>query len=317
MKEAGEIIDLLDKKEILDLQFPSFTFENTTSGKMTLGITFVLSKQYSDTLSDNVKRGNKRAILEARSIGTAKHGYKKNKHQRLIPDGNNFILIQNAFNMRLKGYTFDQIANYLNENNYTKKKVKLNKYIPFIWNKKKIGDLLKTTFYTGVLVHGKEIIDLTKLYNFTPVVSVDDFLKINKTLNIDDKKFIVNPVRDANKTKAKLLNGKVFCIECGEKMSTGITTKKLKDGSTKRYFNYRCDTKDCERFNKSTRANVIVDFVKDFLEDQPFSNKNAYEHYKEEMKRINNIKLKENQNKLKQLQSQKRHNEKLVEEYKK
>jgi DNA invertase Pin-like site-specific DNA recombinase len=131
MKEAGEIIDLLDKKEILDLQFPSFTFENTTSGKMTLGITFVLSKQYSDTLSDNVKRGNKRMILEAKSVGTAKHGYKKNKNQRLIPDGNNFVLIQNAFKMRLGGSTFDQIAEYLNDNNYTKKKIKLDRYIAF------------------------------------------------------------------------------------------------------------------------------------------------------------------------------------------
>ena len=41
MKEAGEIIDLLDKGTIVDLKFPSFSFTNDTSGKMLLGITFV------------------------------------------------------------------------------------------------------------------------------------------------------------------------------------------------------------------------------------------------------------------------------------
>ena len=65
MKDAGEIIDLLDKKVIKDLQFVSFTFENSTSGKMLLGIAFVLSKQYSDQLSDNVKRGIRRSISAA------------------------------------------------------------------------------------------------------------------------------------------------------------------------------------------------------------------------------------------------------------
>ncbi len=41
MKDAGEIIDLLDKQIIKDLQFVSFTFQNNTMGKMLLGIAFV------------------------------------------------------------------------------------------------------------------------------------------------------------------------------------------------------------------------------------------------------------------------------------
>lgn len=40
MKDAGEVIDLLDKKIIKDLKFVSFSFENTTAGKMLLGISF-------------------------------------------------------------------------------------------------------------------------------------------------------------------------------------------------------------------------------------------------------------------------------------
>lgn len=46
MKEAGAIIDLVDRGLIKDLRFPTFTFENTPAGKMLLGITFVMAKQY-------------------------------------------------------------------------------------------------------------------------------------------------------------------------------------------------------------------------------------------------------------------------------
>src|ERR1700685_587066 len=38
MKDAGEIIDLLDKGIIKNLKFVSFNFDNTPSGKMHLGI---------------------------------------------------------------------------------------------------------------------------------------------------------------------------------------------------------------------------------------------------------------------------------------
>lgn len=44
MKEAGEIIDMLDKNIIKELKFVSFTFSNDPSGILLLGITFALSK---------------------------------------------------------------------------------------------------------------------------------------------------------------------------------------------------------------------------------------------------------------------------------
>ena len=120
MKDAGEVIDLLDKNIIKNLHFVSFTFQNDTSGKMLLGITFVLSKQYSDHLSDSVSRGNKRSILEGKYINKPKHGYKKDVNQFLRPDGDNFIIIKKAFQMRLEGATLEVIANYLNSSGYTR-----------------------------------------------------------------------------------------------------------------------------------------------------------------------------------------------------
>lgn len=120
MKEAGEIIDLIDKGIIRDLKFVSFNFDNNTSGKMLLGIAFVLSKQYSDQLSDDVTRGVKKNIEEGKYINSPKHGYYKDKNQYLRPDGRNFQLIKEAFQKRLEGETIKNIAEFLNEEGYIK-----------------------------------------------------------------------------------------------------------------------------------------------------------------------------------------------------
>ena len=57
MKEAGEIIEMIDLEQIQDLHFKTYQFENNPNGKMLLGILFAISKQYSDKLSVDVSRG--------------------------------------------------------------------------------------------------------------------------------------------------------------------------------------------------------------------------------------------------------------------
>lgn len=86
MKEAGVIIDLVDRGLIKDLRFATFTFENNPAGKMLLGITFVMAKQYSEHLSESVDRGNKRAIEDAEFIGKFKHGYILDSNRFFQPD---------------------------------------------------------------------------------------------------------------------------------------------------------------------------------------------------------------------------------------
>ena len=57
MKEAGEVIEMIDEEVIQDLRFRTYHFDNTPNGKMMLGILFATSKQYSDKLAVDVKRG--------------------------------------------------------------------------------------------------------------------------------------------------------------------------------------------------------------------------------------------------------------------
>ncbi len=308
MKEAGEIIDLLDKKIIKDLQFPSFTFENNTAGKMLLGISFVLSKQYSDKLSDDVSRGVRRSILEGKYLSKAKHGYYRDRNMHLRPDNkppnNNFLLMKSAWQMRLQNKSLDEIAEFLNKNQYqrTTGKGKIV-YQDFKMRKQVLSEVFKDTFYTGVLQYGENqntIVDLTTIYNFVPMVSVDEYLQINHLSNI--KKAFRSKKRGlGTEIKADFLRGMVVCGHCCETMSSGITVKrhpKTKKIVTQYYF-FRCDRPTCKikvsgkKVNQNVRGKVILEYVYQFLDNNHFGTEAAYQHYVQEMKSVSQKEIKD------------------------
>lgn len=310
MKDAGEVIDLIDKDIIKNLKFVSFSFDNTTSGKMLLGITFVLSKEYSDKLSDNVHRGNDRSLGEGKLINRPKHGYYKDPNQLLRPDNenNNFLLIKNVFQMRLDGKIMKEIAAYLNENNYSRAQKDGSRKI-IKMDVQGVEKILKDTFYTGILMYGKNRINLTTKYDFIPAVSVEDFMRINKVKKLSGVIELARRAVRKDNIKANLMRGMIICEECGESMSAGITPKKNKDEVTK-YFYYRCDTDFCKRKGKSVRANVIMNYIYAFLDTKPFSSKASYDHYTEEMKQVSEKRSHETSKTIMALQAQKRDKEK-------
>ncbi len=281
MKEAGEIIDLIDSKIIKDLQFVSFYFENNSTGKMVLGITFVLAKSYSDQLSTNVLRGQKNRIEAGELKGNlVVHGYFKDKNSYLRPDGRNFQLIQEAWNMRIKGATQPVIADYLNKNNYEKAiGVGGRKHQPYRMDKTVVSNMLRDPIYAGVLVYGSQkSVNLNEFYDFVPMIEPTIFVQLNK----EDKfnKILKQRMRGyRGEVKSDLMRGKVFCSECKKAMHTGLTPKNLKSGKT-HYFYYRCDTEGCKLHNKSVRANMITDFVYKFLDENRFDSKELYEQCK-------------------------------------
>ncbi|MCX6726884.1 MAG: recombinase family protein [Candidatus Shapirobacteria bacterium] len=67
MLEGGVILNMIDDKIIKDLRFPIYHFTNNASGKLLLGITFALSKHYSDHLSQVVTRGNHGNFIEGKT----------------------------------------------------------------------------------------------------------------------------------------------------------------------------------------------------------------------------------------------------------
>lgn len=281
MKEAGAIIDLVDRGLIKDLRFATFTFENTPAGKMLLGITFVMAKQYSEHLSESVDRGNKRAVEDAEFIGKFKHGYIVDKKRYFVPDPFNFAKIQRMFEMALAGKSQKDIRIWINKQDYTVQKLPGGKYVSHVWDKDDVSKLLRDPHYAGVHKWGKNLTNLVDAYNFEPMVSVDEFLKINRIDDLRDAKiFAINRPKGGN-IQADLLRGMVYCGKCKKPLTSMLVPKRDRETGEvlhARYY-YKCETEDCVMHIKSARAGLVIDEAQRFFWKHLFITKSNYQYY--------------------------------------
>lgn len=273
MKEAGEIIDLLDKGKIVDLKFATYTFIRDANGIMTLGIQFVMAKQYSDNLSASSSRGSINIAKEGKSPRKEpKYGYKiVDRYFR--PDGNSFNLLQKGFNLVLDGNGLEYTARYLNENGFTYKG-KVTRM-----TKQKLSTVFSDPFYAGVYLYGTEIIDLAKVDPmFESMITPVDFMELRRKLK-DSYSFRKREI------KVHLFSKMVYCGYCGNLMSPGVSRSSGK--AENRYLTLRCNKKDCQSYfdksiKKGARGKILVDFILNLIGSGFEVDKTAYEAYKNE-----------------------------------
>jgi DNA invertase Pin-like site-specific DNA recombinase len=270
MLEAGMIIDMADSGVIQDFKFVTHVYSPDANGKMLLGMSFVLSKQYSDDLSQKVTRGVRRSLAEGKALNS-KHGYTRDDRGLQTPDDNNFNLICDAWQMRKEDTSLEDIANYMNKNGYGRlikssgKKVKMNKNI--------LSELFHDPFYYGLLIQAGEEADLRTLYDFKPAVTEENYFAIQQ---LSGRK--IKPFKGTSFLPLKLM---VQCSLCGNNMYAGVSK-----GNTKKYLFYRCDNNFCSRKKKSVRSKIIFNFVYKFLEDGLSFTENEYNKYYNNLKRL-------------------------------
>lgn len=109
--DGGKIIYLLDQEILKDLKFATFSFENNSQGKFMLSIMFGYSKYYVDTLSENIRRGNRTKGENGWAPSRAPIGYLNDKeHRTVIADRERFHLVRKLWDLMLAGtYSPSQI----------------------------------------------------------------------------------------------------------------------------------------------------------------------------------------------------------------
>lgn len=274
MLEAGTLIDMVDNEIIKDLKFVTHYFTNDASGKMLLGISFVLSKEFSDKLSQDITRGVRGNLAEGKTA-TPKHGY-INENGIFKPDGKNFELICEAWQLRLQGKSLETIANYLNDNNYGRRVKKDGRIIKM--KVKILTDLFKDPFYMGILVQAHQQVDLKQFpgYNFRPAVTTEEYEKV-QMLSIRR----LTPYQTHKRYTFCPFKTIITCAFCKKNMIVGPST----GGAGGKILYYRCDNKQCEwKKNKEIvprglRGKLIMDFFYEFFSKHFKLTEVDYEQY--------------------------------------
>lgn len=250
MKEAGEVIEMVDEEFIQDLLFCTYEFDNSPNGKMMLGILFATSKQYSDKLSVDVKRGNVGNVSEGKYMGTLKRGYYVDADTRyFMPDHLNWHLMRQAIVMRAyERKTEQEVADFLNESHLTERKLLDDKPRLVKLDNKAVGKMFSDPFYTGVYKHGSRIANLNEQYNFMPLMTPDEYIVINKKTAEQFAKEYVGHANAAVRLDVGILRGKVICDFCDSVMVFQRTMIKKGKNTGKYMISFYCRNKECDRY---------------------------------------------------------------------
>lgn len=123
------------------------------------------------------------------------------------------------------------------------------------------------------------------------MISPNDFFKINRIDSLKSDKVLAIHRPRTRDTRAKLLNGIVYCSSCGKTLTSMVVDKRdksTKDITSSRYY-YKCETESCPEYGKSARAGLVVNAAQDFFEQYLFVTKRNYAEYvktaKKEVKR--------------------------------
>ncbi len=252
MKEAGEVIELIDHEYIQDLQFKTYQFENNPNGKMLLGILFATSKQYSDKLSVDVKRGTDGNIKEGRYNGVVKKGYFVDASTGyFIPDGYNWDLLREAVDMRLyESKSNIEIAEFLNSAKLTEIKDPDEPRTIVKVTKQMVGNIFEDSFYCGLYSYGDNLTNLIETSTFKPLITADEYIMLNSDVAKNFGKTTGVKSNRSQRLDYGLLHNKVICDFCDVPMQ--FQHQKLKRGKNtgKWLISYYCRNKACLRHDK-------------------------------------------------------------------
>ncbi len=255
MRDAGEIIELLDGQQITEMEFVMYSFHNDSSGKEHLAMEFARAKGYSDHLQENVMRG----LIEQEMKGKGtkplspafevirKEDETHNDHLKIVATSLHHYW-RDAYTWKLEGKTNDEIAKLLVQSGYSHRKKEKGRWYDVTIDKNYIGLHIKNPIHCGWLVPKKtkepRKADLTKIYplqygeDFPIVVTVDEFKRVNPNMFKDTAK---QEHAGSRRSKYPLASNKVFCaLRHEKKLLATMTPNKPTGGSQKPSPRFTC-----------------------------------------------------------------------------
>jgi site-specific DNA recombinase len=246
--DGGRVIYLLDRGELKDLKFSTFSFENNSQGKFMLSIVFGYSKYYVDSLSENIRRGNRAKIALGWRPNAAPLGYLNDKNTRtIVPDPERFELIRRLFELSLSGsHSLRALREETQRWGFRTRQYRRigGSYLTISG----IHRILTNPFYAGVLMWNNQ----AHRGAHQPVVTADEFERVQRLLR--------RPGKPTPKYYDFPLTGLIRCGECGFMVTAETKVK----ASGRRYTYYHCSKRrlDYRCKQRSVRAEDLETMVK-------------------------------------------------------
>src|SRR5665213_420616 len=279
MVEAGRLIHMLDTGRLKDIRFHSHQFSNDANGKLLLGMLFVFSKHYSDDLSTKVTRGVKGNLRDYKSGGTPKHGYIRDKEGIYRKDGDNFIIMQKAWQLRASGKSLQFVCDYINAQGYQKFIAKRGGHVTFVMTDSVLSNLFNGTFYYGELNQAGQTVDLVEApVPFEPMIDRETYFKVQELSG--------GRHRTSKGRKPFLpLRYLVFCDVCKSERPMQVGRSRGRDKVSR--LNYRCLNSNCTRIvgEKSIRGKLVFSEINRVIKEKLVKlPPEAYDAYLKELK---------------------------------
>ncbi len=229
--DGGKIIHLLDTGRLVNLRFPTYTFENTSQGKFMLAIMFGQSKYYVDSLIENVRRGNRAKRERGWMPGLAPMGYLNGRSDSgekiIVSDPVRFPILKQLWKLLLSGgYSVPQLL-ALATNEMGLRTPKRRRIGGNALSVSGIYRIFSNPFYAGQLVHeGRSLPG-----RHEPMITLAQFERAQELLGRLD--------RSRAKTHVFAYTGLMHCGSCGG----SITAEHKTNHYGSQYVYYHCTHK--------------------------------------------------------------------------
>ena len=253
--DGGMVIHLLDTGKLTSLRFPTYTFENTSQGKFMLAIMFGQSKYYVDSLSENVRRGNRAKRERGWLPSCAPIGYLNARspigEKIIISDPDRFPALQCLWRLMLSGGYSVAELHQLAHHELGLRTPRRKRIGGSPLSKSGLYRVFTNPFYAGQIAYGDQWFP----GKHEPVVSVAQFEQVQTLLG--------RPNRARPKQHVFAYTGLFRCGSC----NGSVTAEEKVNRHGSHYIYYHCTrkTRAMVCLEKAVEERQLEDQIAEFL----------------------------------------------------
>jgi site-specific DNA recombinase len=223
--DGARIIDLLDRGRLRHLRFCTFSYENTPQGKLMLFTLFGFSKYYVDSLSENVKRGNRTKAERGWRPSRPPIGYlHDNATKTIVPDPERFELVKRMLQLMLSGIHTPRSIHRLAKYEWGLRSIKRKHQGGGTLHLSSINTILRNPFYAGLFPYEGR----TMVGKHPPMISISEYERLQALLR--------RPGIQRPQSRVFTFTGMLRCGGCG----LSITAEEKRNRYGYLYTYYHC-----------------------------------------------------------------------------